>query len=198
MDIVSIIQATGYIGLFAIVFSECGLLVGFFLPGDTLLFTAGYLASQDYLNIWLAIIILVIAGVLGNLLGYIIGAKFGSKVFENRDSAFFNEKNLHRSEKFFQKWGGEAVILARFVPIVRTFVPVFAGISEMKIQKYMLYNVIGGLVWTIIITLLGYYLGNRVPNIDKYILPVIAGIIAISVLPSLVVIFRKKWRQSKN
>lgn len=182
-DLVELIKAFGYLGLFGIVFAETGLLVGFFLPGDSLLFTAGILAAQGYLDISLLLIILAGAAIIGDSVGYSIGKKFGPKVFSRENSLLFSKKHLQRAQDFFDKHGPKTIIIARFVPIVRTFVPTLAGVGNMNYWKFLTYNVVGGLIWTVSITVLGYYLGLKVPNIEKYIIPGIVIIILISISP---------------
>ncbi len=183
LDLVELIKAAGYLGLFAIVFAETGLLVGFFLPGDSLLFTAGILAAQGYLDLSLTLIILAGAAIMGDSTGYAIGKRFGPKVFSRDNSLLFNRKHLDRAEKFFDKHGPKTIIFARFVPIVRTFVPTLAGVGKMSYATFITYNIVGGLLWVGTLTLLGYWLGIKVPDIDKYILPGVAIIILISISP---------------
>ncbi len=182
-DLIELIKAVGYLGLFGIVFAETGLLVGFFLPGDSLLFTAGILAAQGYLNIYLLLIILIAAAIIGDSTGYAIGKKFGPKIFAKENSVLFKKSHLLKAEKFFEKHGPKTIIIARFVPIVRTFVPTLAGVGKMSYWKFITYNVVGGLIWVLSITMLGYYLGIKVDNIDRYILPGIVIIILISISP---------------
>lgn len=182
-DLVELIKAFGYLGLFGIVFAETGLLIGFFLPGDSLLFTAGILTAQGYLNIYLLLIVLAAAAIIGDSVGYAIGKKFGPKVFSRENSLLFNKNHLLKAERFFIKHGPKTIIIARFVPIVRTFVPTLAGVGKMSYTKFLTYNIVGGLLWTISITVLGYYLGLTIPNIDKYIIPGIIIIILISISP---------------
>lgn len=189
-DLVAIVKAAGYVGLFAIIFAESGLFFGFFLPGDSLLFTAGFLASQDFLSIWPLVIILVLAAVLGDSTGYAFGAKVGYKIFFKDDSFFFNKANIDHAKMFFEKHGRKTIILARFIPAVRTFVPILAGVGRMNYRVFLTYNVTGGLLWGAGITLLGYFLGSTIPHADRYLLPIIAAIIFVSVLPTFVHLWR--------
>lgn len=182
-DLAELIKAVGYLGLFGIVFAETGLLVGFFLPGDSLLFTAGVLAAEGYLDISLLLIILVGAAIIGDSTGYAIGKKFGPKIFARENSLLFNKSHVKKAEDFFDKHGPKTIIIARFVPIVRTFVPTLAGIGKMSYWKFITYNIIGGILWAAGLTMIGYYLGLKVDNIDKYILPIVAAIIIISISP---------------
>ncbi len=178
-----LVVSAGYAGLAAIVFSETGLLVGFFLPGDSLLVTAGLLASQGVLNIFILNALLVTAAILGDSTGYWIGYASGPKLFKKEDSLFFKKEYLERTHYFFEKHGGKTIILARFVPIVRTFAPTVAGVGRMAYRQFLFYNVFGAALWVMGMTLLGYYLGRLVPHIDKYLHWVIAAVILISFLP---------------
>lgn len=181
----SIIRSAGYLGVAAIVFAENGLLVGFFLPGDSLLFTAGFLASQRFFGIWPVFLIVFTASVVGVGVGYWFGKAYGGRLFSRPDSRFFKRENAEKAQAFYEKHGSMTVVLARFVPIVRTFAPVVAGIANMNYAKFTLYNVVGGALWTGLLTFGGYWLGSKVPNVDKYLLPIIALIILLSVLPGI-------------
>ncbi len=191
-SLIALLKAAGYVGIFGIVFTESGLLIGVFLPGDSLLFTAGFLASQGYLNITLLAITTTIAAIAGDNFGYWIGKTFGHRVFSKEKSLFFNKKYVEQAEEFYKKHGRKTVILARFVPVVRSIAPVLAGISRMPYKIYLVFSLIGALLWATGLTLLGYFLGNTIPNIDKYLLPIIAGIVLVSVLPSLITIAKEK------
>ncbi|MBC7471760.1 MAG: VTT domain-containing protein [candidate division SR1 bacterium] len=184
-----------YIILFAIVFAESGLFVGALLPGDSLLFTAGILAAEEYINIYVLLIVFAIAAIAGDSFGYYFGRKVGKKLFNKPDSKFFHKDNLLIAEKFYEKHGKITVILARFIPIVRTFAPIVAGISNMSYSIFIFYNVIGGIIWSSGITLAGYFLGKLIPDIDKYLLPFIIGIIVITILPTIFH-FRKESKKS--
>ncbi len=175
----------GHLTLWAIIFAESGLLVGFFLPGDSLLFTAGFLASQQFLDIRLLIIGAFIGAVVGDNVGYATGHKFGRKLFHREDSWLFHKKHLVSAQMFYQKHGKKAIVLARFMPIVRTFAPIVAGIGSMNYRTFMVYNLGGGLLWTVGISLLGYFLGKVIPGVDQYLLPAVVLIVIVSVAPSL-------------
>jgi membrane-associated protein len=190
-DLAEIIRSVGYVGLFAIVFAETGLLVGAFLPGDSLLFTAGFLASQDYLNIWIVLPVCFVAAIIGDATGYYIGHRYGRTLFQKEESRFFKPSYLVKSEEFFQRHGGRAIVLARFMPIVRTFAPMIAGISAMTYRSFAIYNVVGAVVWAIGVTLAGFFMGNAIPNIDTYLLPIIAVIVIVSIAPSAIHIWRE-------
>ncbi len=184
-DLASLIQTVGYLGVFAIVFLESGLLIGFFFPGDSLLFTAGFLASQGYFDIKVLITGCFITAVAGDSIGYLIGAKLGPKIFKKDNSIFFHKKHLDRAQKFYDKHGGKTIVLARFIPVIRAFAPVVAGAGKMDYKRFVFFNFFGAVLWAIGVTLAGYYLGNLIPDVDKYLLPIIGLIIIASVLPAL-------------
>jgi membrane-associated protein len=179
-----VIITFGYLGIAAIIFAESGLLVGFFLPGDSLLFTAGFLASIGSFNIYLLILLVSLGAVVGDSVGYGFGYRVGRKLFQKKDSILFHQDNLKRAEQFYEKYGKLTIILARFIPVVRTFAPVVAGIGKMEYKTFLSYNVVGGLLWGSGVTLLGYFLGHLIPNIDKYLLPIIVLIVIVSIAPS--------------
>lgn len=178
-----LVVSAGYAGLFAIVFAETGLLAGFFLPGDSLLVTAGLLASQGVLDIWTLNFLLIAAAILGDSTGYLIGHTAGPRLFKKENSFFFKKEYLDRTHHFFEKYGGKTIILARFVPIVRTFAPTVAGVGRMSYRKFLFFNVIGGLLWVVGMTLTGYFLGRLVPDIEKHLHWVIAVVILVSFYP---------------
>ncbi len=182
----------GYAGLATIVFAESGLLAGFFLPGDTLLITTGIFASQGHLNIFAAIAIIIVAAIIGDSVGYLFGIKIGPRLFQRKDSRWFSQKNLQEAHTFFEKYGGQSVVLARFVPVIRTFVPVIAGTSKMNYRKFLLFNVTGGVLWGTSVTILGYSLGRVVPNIDHYILPVVIIVFIVSFIPAVMHLRKRK------
>lgn len=184
-DPIFIIKTAGYLGLFGIIFAESGLFFGFFLPGDSLIFTAGFLASQGYLSLNWLLLILLIAAIGGDNVGYWFGAKIGPMIFRRDDSRFFKKEYVNQAHNFFEKYGGKSLILARFIPIVRTFVPIVAGVGRMPYQRFFLFNVVGGLFWILGLTLAGYFLGRVIPNVDQYIIPIIAVIIVLSILPGV-------------
>ncbi len=190
-DIKNLVEAVGLIGIFSFIFAESGLFFGFFLPGDSLLFTAGILAAASYFNIWYLLIGCFIFAVLGDSVGYWFGHKTGPKIFSKPNSLFWNKKNLDKTEEFFKKYGNKTITLARFVPIVRTFAPIMAGVGNMKYKTFLAWNMLGAFFWTMGITLLGYFLGNSVKNIDQYILPIVLLIILVSVIPVLIHFFQK-------
>lgn len=182
-DVAQIIEAGGLLLILLIVFAETGLLFGFFLPGDTLLLSAGVFAAQGQLSIYTAIPAIIIAAILGNTVGYYIGKHAGKRVFNQKDGLFFRKEYIERAEKFYEAHGWKTILLARFVPIVRTFAPVVAGMGSMNEKAFLLYNVIGAILWGGGLTLLGYLLGSRIPDIEHYILPVVLAAMVLTFGP---------------
>lgn len=193
VDPKSLIQAVGFIGILIIIFLETGVFIGFFFPGDSLLFTAGFFASQGYLPLWGLLIGTFIMAVAGDSFGYAFGKRVGPAIFAKEDSIIFNKKHILKAEEFYRKHGKKTIILARFVPIIRTFAPIVAGIAKMEYKTFVFYNVIGGFIWTWGMLWLGYALGSIIPNPDKYILPIIFIIIFVSLLPAI----REIWKAHK-
>lgn len=196
-DLPELIKTVGYFGIFAIVFAESGLLVGMFLPGDSLLFTAGFLASQNILNLPALLIITFVAAVLGDSVGFATGQRYGHRIFKKQDSIFFNQQHIKRSEAFYAKHGGKTLILARFTPIVRTIAPILAGVGKMPYRRFLIFNLIGAFLWSVGITALGYFLGKSIPDIDKYLLPAIVIIVLISTLPTIIHLLRDDQNRIK-
>jgi membrane-associated protein len=189
-DLVELIKTAGYLGVFGIVFAESGLLIGFFFPGDSLLFTAGFLASQGFLNIWILAVGCFICAVLGDSVGYAFGHKVGKRIFHRQDSIFFHKDNLLRAKTFYERHGKKTIILARFMPIVRTFAPIVAGVGDMHYPTFLSYNIIGGALWAIGVSLAGYWLGMMIPDVDQYLLPIVLVIVVASVAPSAIHVLR--------
>jgi len=185
-----LIATFGPIGLFAIIFAECGLLIGFFLPGDSLLFTAGLLSAPRvggnlHLNLPVVLVGCFVAAVAGAQVGYFIGQRAGPALFHRPESRFFRHDHVERAQRFFTDHGAKTIVLARFVPIVRTFANVVAGVGEMEARTFGLFNLAGGLLWTVGVIMLGYTLGSTVHNIEKYLLPAVAAIVVVSFAPVL-------------
>ena len=191
-----LISTLGLLGIFAIVFAESGLFFGFFLPGDSLLFTAGLFASQGHLNIFWLIIGIAIAAILGDSVGYSFGRKVGPALFSREDSFFFHKKHAERARAFYEKHGVKTIILARFIPIIRTFAPIIAGIGGMHYRTFISYNIIGGIFWTLLLTLSGYLLGTVIPGIEKYLNLIIVFIIFISLVPIFVEYIKEKRKKA--
>jgi membrane-associated protein len=198
-DLESTLQTVGLIGLLVIIFAESGLLIGFFLPGDSLLFTAGLLSSQGHLAP-LPVILLgcFLAAVAGDQVGYMFGARVGPSLFRRPDSRIFKQEYVEKARAYFERHGSKTIVLARFVPIVRTFAPILAGVGDMQYRTFLTFNLIGGLLWAVGVTSLGYVLGESVPEIDKYLLPVIALIVLLSVLPVAFEILRNRRATSRH
>lgn len=180
-NIESIISGGGILLISLIVFAESGLLIGFFLPGDTLLFGAGLAASQGKFSLVWLIVSVIIAAIIGDNVGYSIGRRAGPRIFKRKDGILFRQEYLTKSEEFYEKHGGKTIILARFTPIVRTFAPVVAGAGKMPRKKFMIYNVVGGILWGGGMSLLGYFIGGKIPHLDKYIEVVILGVMVLSI-----------------
>ena len=167
-----------------IIFAECGLLIGFFLPGDSLLFITGLFIASGFIsiNIWLACLMLLIAAVVGNAVGYAIGYKVGPALFKREDSRLFKKEYVEKTHAFFDKYGGRAIILARFVPIVRTFITAIAGVARMDFRRFMIFTAIGGIIWAVGVTLAGYFLGT-IPFVKENIEAILLLVVLVSVLP---------------
>ena len=193
-DVQGLVAWGGYVGMAVIVFAETGLLIGFFLPGDSLIVTAGLLsATHNLLNVYWLGLLLTVASILGNTVGYAIGAATGPRLFTREDSLLFNKKHLYRAHAFYEKHGGKTIIIARFMPIVRTFVPVVAGMGQMEYRRYFQYNVIGGVAWIWSMLFIGYFLGRYIPGVDKHVELVIMIVIFLSLLPGII-----SWLRHRN
>ena len=186
IDLKVLIQNIGYAGIFGIVFAESGLFFGCFLPGDSLLFMAGFLASQGLFSMPILLIGCFLAAVLGDNVGYAFGHKFGRKLFQKEDSFFFRKENLLKTENFYKKHGAKTIVIARFIPIIRTFAPIVAGLAAMEYKTFLRYNLIGGVLWGVGVTSAGYFLGKIIPNAEHYLLPIVIGIVIISVIPAII------------
>lgn len=184
-DLETFIKTIGLLGVWGVVFAESGLLIGFFFPGDSLLFTAGFLASQNFFNIYLLAIGSFLGAVLGDSTGYAFGHRIGKRLFQRKDPLIFHKDNLLRAQKFYEKHGKKTIVLARFVPMVRTFAPIVAGMGDMEYKTFLSYNIMGGFLWAVGVSVAGYFLGTIIPDVDKYLLPIIALIIIASMLPNV-------------
>ncbi len=198
IDPTELIRSAGTVGLFAVVFAESGILLGFFLPGDSLLFTAGLLAATTTLLPGLPVLLVgcVIAAILGDQVGYLIGNRFGPKIFERPDSRLFKRKHLVRAEAFFERHGSKTIVIARFVPVVRTFAPVVAGAARMNHRHFTIYNVAGGTLWASGLLVMGWALGKRFPGIADYLDVVIVVIVVLSIVPIGVEYLRHRHRDA--
>jgi membrane-associated protein len=195
-DVRALVQWGGYVGLTAIIFVETGLLVGFFLPGDSLLVTAGLLSAQPEfgLNVYLLGVILSLAAITGDSLGYAIGRASGPRIFTREDSLLFNKRHLYRAQDFYERHGGKTIVIARFVPIIRTFAPVVAGVGQMKYRSFAFFNVMGGLLWIWSMLFTGYFLGRYIPGIDEHIELVIIMVVFLSILPGIIHWYKERKR----
>ncbi len=192
LDPIAMVKTGSYVGIAFLIFAESGLLFGIFLPGDSLLFAAGLLSAGGFLAFGPLAFFVVIAAIVGDSVGYWFGANVGVNFFKRKDSLFFKQEYLKRTERFYQMYGGRAVVLARFVPIVRTIAPILAGIGSMTYGTFLKYNMLGGLLWGTGMLSLGYFLGSVIPNSEHYILPLSLVIIVLSFLPILFNILRGK------
>ena len=191
-DPATLIAWAGYVGLTAIIFTETGLLFGFFLPGDSLLVTAGLFASQGQLDVYKLGALLTVAAIVGDSVGYAIGKATGPRIFSKPDSLLFNKKHLIRAEQFYEKHGGKTIIIARFMPIIRTFAPVVAGVGRMDYRRFITYNVVGGVLWVWSMLFTGYFLGRFIPGVDRHIEKVILVVIFLSILPGIISWLRER------
>ena len=196
-DVQGLIQAFGYVGLAIIVFVETGLMVGFFLPGDSLLVTAGLFAAKGDLNIVWLNVLLIACAIAGDATGYYIGKKLGPALYRKEDSFFFRKKHLIATHEFYERHGGKTIIIARFVPVVRTFAPVVAGMADMSYRRFAMFNIIGGIGWVVSMTMTGYILLKIIPNAEKHIHIIIVVVIFISLLPGIIEIVRGRMRAKK-
>lgn len=194
IDLVALLKAVGYAGLFGIVFAETGLFLGFFLPGDSLLFVAGFLAGQNFFSLPVLIFGLFVSAVLGNLLGYEFGRRVGPKLFSREDSLIFKKAHATAAQNFYDKHGPKTIVLARFMPIVRTFAPIVAGVANMHYRTFLIYNFIGAVLWTFGLVLLGYSLGSVI-DVDRYLLPIVILIIFLSFLPGIIGYLRERKKR---
>ncbi len=191
-----LIRWGGHAVLILIVFAETGIMAGFFLPGDSLLVTAGLLAAAGHLNIYVLVAELIAAAILGDSFNYAVGRRLGPKIFSREDSILFHKNHLLRTKRFYEKYGAKTIVLARFVPIVRTFAPTVAGIAEMRYSVFLTYNVVGGVAWVISMLFTGYFLGRLIPNVDQHVHKIILIVIVLSVLPIIFEMW-KEWRAKK-
>ena len=193
-NVPELIRMGGLIGLVAVVFAETGLMVGFFLPGDSLLVTAGLFAAKGDLDIVWLNLALMAAAIAGDATGYWIGRRAGQALYNRPNSFFFRKQHLVKTHEFYEKHGGKTIVIARFVPVIRTFAPVVAGAAEMTYRHFALYNIAGGIGWVASMTLTGYFLGRAIPDIDKHIHLVVAVVIFLSLLPGIISILRERMK----
>lgn len=196
-DIKTLFTQTGtlvaYLLAFAVIFAESSLI--FFLPGDSFIIAAALLASQDVINIWLLLGLMLVAAVIGNNLGYYLGKRYGRRLFSRDNSLLFDRKHIERSEAFYAKYGPITVVLARFVPMVRTVAPILAGVGNMNYGTFFFYNIAGAILWVVGLGLLGFYAGELIPNVDRYILPFIIAVVLLSVSPGLISLWKSRHKR---
>ncbi|MBU0540683.1 VTT domain-containing protein [Patescibacteria group bacterium] len=201
-NVQEIIRWGGYVALIAIVFAETGLFFGFFLPGDSLLVTAGLFAAKGDLNIGILFLVVSAAAIIGDATGFEIGRLSGKRIFAREDSWLFKKRHLERTQSFYEKHGGKTIVIARFMPIVRTFAPLVAGVAGMKYRRFALFNISGGIAWVGGMLGIGYFLGRVIPNIEEYIHIVIAIVIFLSILPGIISYLKsghwKRWFEKLN
>jgi membrane-associated protein len=190
-DLPALIKWAGYIGLTTIVFAETGLLIGFFLPGDSLLVTAGLVAGQQYINVYILGVLLNVAAICGNSVGYFIGLSAGPRIFTRENSLFFNRKHLISAREFYARHGRKTIILAQFVPIIRTFSPVVAGAGQMPYRLFLVTSILGTTLWVWSMLFTGYFLARYIPGVDKHIELVVIVVVFVSILPGII----SWWRQ---
>lgn len=184
-DVSQLIQAGGLLLIAAIIFGESGMFIGFFFPGDTLLLTAGVFAAQGKLSLLSVILVVAIAAIAGDNVGYHIGRRYGRRLFHKPDGLIFRQEYVQRSEKFYERWGSRTMLIAHFVPVVRTFVPPVAGVARMNYPKFVIFDAVGDLAWAIIVTLIGYWFGTKIPNLDHYIVLAVVAVVIITLGPTL-------------
>ena len=191
-DLDTLLKTVGLLGIFGIVFAESGLLIGIILPGDSLLVTAGFLASQEYFNILLLIIAAFAGAILGDSFGYAFGKKAGPAIFTREDSLLFHKDHLMRAERFYERFGGLTLVWARFLPVIRTFAPILAGVGKMRYGTFLFFNAAGGLLWAVGLPLTGFFLGKLIPGVEHYIAYIIGGIIVMTVFPPVIHLLLQK------
>jgi membrane-associated protein len=183
-DVSQLIQAGGLLLIGIIIFGESGMFVGFFFPGDTLLLTAGVFAAQGKLFLPSVILVVALAAIAGDNVGYHIGRRYGRRLFKKPDGLIFRQEYVQRSEKFYERWGSRTMLIAHFIPIVRTFVPPVAGVAKMSYPKFVIFDAIGDIAWAAIVTLVGYWFGTKIPNLDHYIVLAVIAVVAVTLGPT--------------
>jgi membrane-associated protein len=192
VDLEALIRSIGYLGVFLIVFAETGLLIGFFLPGDTLLITAGLLAGRGELELAILIPLLIVAAVLGDATGYQIGRHTGPRIFKREDSRFFKRRHLDRATEFYEKHGGKTIIIARFLALIRTFAPTVAGAAGMPYRRFFVFNLVGGATWVPTMTILGFWFGKKVDNLELFFTGMIVIMVTVSLAPGIWHVYRER------
>jgi membrane-associated protein len=196
-DVETLVRVGGLTAMTAIIFAETGLMIGFFLPGDSLLVTAGVFAATGQLNIWALNALLIVAAIAGDTVGYWFGRRVGPALFKRPKSLLFNPDHLRRAHDFYEKHGGKTIIIARFMPVIRTFAPIVAGMGEMEYRRFLSFNVFGGLFWVISMTGIGYFLG-KIPGVREHIEIVIIIVVFLSILPGIIAFARERYKKKKS
>jgi membrane-associated protein len=196
-DVETLVRVGGLTAMTAIIFAETGLMIGFFLPGDSLLVTAGVFAATGQLNIWALNALLIVAAIAGDTVGYWFGRRVGPALFKRPKSLLFNPDHLRRAHDFYEKHGGKTIIIARFMPVIRTFAPIVAGMGEMKYRRFLSFNVFGGLFWVISMTGIGYFLG-KIPGVREHIEIVIIIVVFLSILPGIIAFARERFKKKSG
>ncbi len=184
-DVTHIVQTGGLLLIAAMIFAESGMFIGFFFPGDTLLLTAGIFAAQGKLSVISVIGVVAIAAIIGDNVGYHIGKRYGRRLFSKPDGIIFRQEYVQRSEKFYEKWGSKTMLIAHFVPVVRTFAPAVAGVGRMNYKQFVIFDAIGDIAWAVSVTLIGYWFGTKIPNIDHYIVLAVMAVVLITLGPTV-------------
>lgn len=184
-DVTHIIQAGGLLLIAALIFGESGMFIGFFFPGDTLLLSAGVFAGQGKLSLAAVFVVVSLAAIAGDNVGYHIGKRYGRRLFRKPDGLVFRQEYVQRAEAFYEKYGSKTMLFAHFVPVVRTFAPAVAGVAKMNYKQFVIFDAIGDTAWAVIVTLVGYWFGTKIPNVDHYILLAVAAVVIITLGPTL-------------
>jgi len=201
LNVAHVIQAGGLLLVAAIIFGESGMFIGFFFPGDTLLLSAGVFAAQGKLPLLTTILVIALAAILGDNTGYHIGKRYGRRLFRKPDGLVFRQEYVQRAERFYERFGSKTMLIAHFVPVVRTFAPAVAGVARMNCKQFVIFDAIGDTAWAVIVTLIGYWFGTKIPNIDHYILLAVVGVMAITLGPTfyhLIKALLRKRQQKKS
>ena len=193
-----LINSFGYLGIFSVIFMETGFFFAFFLPGDTLIFTVGFLASAGILSIWISWIGLMTATFLGGIVGYLFGRKVGPAIFFKKGSFLFDPSNLERTKNFYDKYGPWAVAFGRFIPVIRTFILILSGVGKMKWSTFLRFNILGAILWPTVVMSVGYFFGSQFPAIHKYVMPVIGFLFLITLIPIFIALFKKRKDTTKT
>lgn len=192
IDVEQLVETVGYTGLFLIVFAETGLLVGFFLPGDSLLISAGLVASRGHLDVWILIPLLIVAAVAGDATGFQIGKHLGPRIFKRDDSRWFHRRHLEKAKAFYDKHGGKTIVLARFLALIRTFAPTVAGAAGMRYPKFAFYNIFGGVLWVVSMVLGGYWIGSKIENVELVFMALLVIVVVLSLVPAALHFWRER------